>query len=403
MIFTVWFFSLDENSTGLNQYGPIFYFGIFYIGTLSLLTLIFTMIPSLANRQITQVILPISILLIWGLYTFLYMIDWKPFSYFKIIFKSAEFNILMVILFIESLAFKRLLPSNRGYESFLKISSLNIGIMDSNDQIIFSPKNYPHIDPKLINKALVNPVVLDENIILESANIKGGKSFWFVDLTDFNKLKSKLLALSEDMLSENELLRANNKIRKNMVKIEDQKEIREYIQLKLKPQFDKLKSIMINLPEDEKDFEKALKYACILGVYIKRYSNLFLLTKNKNTLDLSELRLAFAESLDYLKLSEIKTNLYWQIKGNFDSTACLNLYELFQQILELYLPYISYIDLGLENRDKNLEMKIRLLSSKTFSLKNYLENLNKDIGLYIYEDLKEKEVKFIICPERGVL
>ena len=275
--------------------------------------------------------------------------------------------------------------------------------MDSNDQIIFSPKNYPHIDPKLINKALVNPVVLDENIILESANIKGGKSFWFVDLTDFNKLKSKLLALSEDMLSENELLRANNKIRKNMVKIEDQKEIREYIQLKLKPQFDKLKSIMINLPEDEKDFEKALKYACILGVYIKRYSNLFLLTKNKNTLDLSELRLAFAESLDYLKLSEIKTNLYWQIKGNFDSTACLNLYELFQQILELYLPYISYIDLGLENRDKNLEMKIRLLSSKTFSLKNYLENLNKDIGLYIYEDLKEKEVKFIICPERGVL
>lgn len=89
------------------------------------------------------------------------------------------------------------------------------------------------------------------------------------------------MQLNEEMLSENELLKANNKLKKNMVKVQEQKEIREYIQLKLEPQFEKLKYIMKNLPEDEVEFEKTLKYACILDVYIKRYANLFLLTKIK--------------------------------------------------------------------------------------------------------------------------
>lgn len=276
-------FSLDENARGLSIYGPFFYIGLFYIVTLSTLTLVFTMISSLINKQITQIILPISIIVLWGLYTYFYMIEFKFFEFFKIIFKSAEFNILMVVLFIESLVFERLLPSNRGYESFLKMSSLSIGIIDSNGKIIFSPKNYPDIDKNLIEKAVDNPIVLDKNTLLESAKIKGGTSFWFVDLRDFNDLKQKLLDLNDDMLSENELLKANNKLKKNMAEVEEQREIREYIHLKLKPEFDKLKSILMNLPKDEKYFEKTLKYACILDVYIKRYSNLFLLTKIKTT------------------------------------------------------------------------------------------------------------------------
>lgn len=112
-------FSVDPNVRGLDMYGPVFYFVIIYIGLLSLLTLVFTMMPSFKNRHLTSVILPILIIFVWGIYTFLYMIGWEPFEYFKIFFKSAEFNILMVVLFIESLVFMRLLPSNRGYESFL--------------------------------------------------------------------------------------------------------------------------------------------------------------------------------------------------------------------------------------------------------------------------------------------
>lgn len=309
----------------------------------------------------------------------------------------------MVILFIESLVFKRLIPSNMGYESFLKMSSLNIGIMDLNENIIFTPKNYPNIEPKLINKAYKKPVLLNENTLLESASIKGGKSFWFVDLTDFNKLKKRLMQLNEEMLSENELLKANNKLKKNMVKVQEQKEIREYIQLKLEPQFEKLKYIMKNLPEDEVEFEKTLKYACILDVYIKRYANLFLLTKNKKNLDLSELRLAFSESLDYLELSQVRTDLDWRINRSFDAKICLKLYEIFQNILETYQPHMSSISLIFADKRRRPELKIKVTSSKTFSLFKELEKNYRKEGILIHENFSGDQINWTISIERGAL
>lgn len=389
-------FSVDPNARGLHMYGPVFYFVIIYIGLLALCTLVFTMMPSFKNRHLASVNLPIFILFIWGFYTFLFMIGWEPFEYIKIIFKSAEFNILMVLLFIESLVFMRLLPSNRGYESFLQLSSLNIGIVDSNKEMIFRPKKYSDIDLALVDKAILNPIFIDEDTLLESANITGGTSFWFVDFTDFNNLKRKLLSMSEDMLNENELLKANNALEKSMVKVEEAREIREHIHMKLKPQFDQLKYILMNLPEDEDLFEVKLKHACFLDVYIKRYSNLFLITKNKKILDLAELRLAFSESLDYLKLSDVNTSLDWDLKGRFDAKYCLDLYEIFQYALEFYMPGIDILQVSLYRKDRIPTLSIKITGVEPKSFLSKYKDTYADRGVLIDEDLTEDEINLCI-------
>lgn len=275
--------------------------------------------------------------------------------------------------------------------------------MDLNGKIIFSPKMYRDIEPSLIEDALSNPIFIDEDTMLESAKIKGGKSFWFVDFTDFNNLKRKLISISEDMLSENELLKANNILQKNMVKLEEQREIRNHIQMKLKPQFDQLKYILMNLPEDEDLFEIKLKHACFLDVYIKRYSNLFLITKNKNTLDLSELRLAFCESLDYLKLSDVSTYIDWELSGKFDAKYCLNLYEIFQYALEFYMPGIDslYINLYMDENAPVLSIKIKGAEPKSF-LDKYKYTYAKD-NILIVEDMADDEINLCISLGRRQL
>ena len=389
-------FSLDPKVRGLHMYGPVFYFVIIYIGVLALLTITFTMLYSTKTSHMSSVNLPIFILLIWGLYTFLFMIGWEPFEYFKIIFKSAEFNILMVLLFIESLVFMRLLPSNRGYESFLQLSSLNIGIVDLNKEMIFRPKEYKDIDLALLDKALKSPIFIDEDTLLESANITGGTSFWFVDFTDFNNLKRKLLSMSEDMLNENELLKANNALEKNMIKVEEAREIREHIHMKLKPQFDQLKYILMNLPEDENLFEVKLKHACFLDAYIKRYSNLFLITKNKKILDLAELRLAFSESLDYLKLSDVHTSLDWNLSGRFDAKYCIDLYEIFQYALEFYMPGIDILQVSLDRKDRLPSLSIRITGVEPKSFLSKYKDTYADRKILIDEDLAEDEINLCI-------
>ena len=389
-------FSVDPNARGLNLYGPVYYLILIYIGIFAILTITFTMLYSTKTSHMSSVNLPISILVIWIIYTYLYMTEWEPFEFVKILFKSAEFNILMVLLFIESLVFMRLLPSNRGYESFLQLSSLNIGIVDSNKEMIFRPKKYSDIDLALVDQAILNPIFIDEDTLLESANITGGTSFWFVDFTDFNNLKRKLLSMSEDMLNENELLKANNALEKNMVKVEEAREIREHIQMKLKPQFDQLKYILMNLPEDEDLFEVKLKHACFLDVYIKRYSNLFLITKNKKILELAELRLAFGESLDYLKLSDVNTSLDWELQGRFDAKYCLDLYEIFQYALEFYMPGIDIFQVSLYRKDRipTLSIKITGVEPKSFLSEYKYTYANR--GISIDEDLTEDEINLSI-------
>lgn len=389
-------FSVDPNARGLNLYDPVFYYILIYIGILAILTITFTMLYSTKTSHMSSVNLPISILVIWTIYTYLYMTEWEPFEFVKILFKSAEFNILMVLLFIESLVFMRLLPSNRGYESFLQLSSLNIGIVDSNKEMIFRPKKYEDIDLVLVDKAILNPIFIDEDTLLESANITGGTSFWFVDFTDFNNLKRKLLSMSEDMLNENELLKANNALEKNMVKVEEAREIREHIHMKLKPQFDQLKYILMNLPEDEDLFEVKLKHACFLDVYIKRYSNLFLITKNKKILDLAELRLAFSESLDYLKLNNVNTSLDWELQGRFDAKYCLDLYEIFQYALEFYMPGIDILQVSLYRKYRIPTLSIKITGVEPKSFLSEYKDTYANRGISIDENITEDEINLCI-------
>ena len=220
--------AFDLSEQGVHQYGPVFYAVLIYISILAIGTLILTLIPSFASKQFKPIFFPVLILLVWVLYTFLYIFDWQPFQQIKLMITSTEFNILVVIMFVEALVFTRLIPSNRGYERFLKMSTMNIGIMDFAGRIIVEPKEGASVSNRLIREALTQPVFLDENTLLESAEIQGGYSFWFVDLKELNQLKAKLYALNEDMLSEHDLLLAHNKLAEKMAKLEEQEEIRSY-------------------------------------------------------------------------------------------------------------------------------------------------------------------------------
>lgn len=361
-------------TTGFGQYGPVYTLTLAYILFLAVLTLIFTSKQSLAEKRLKSISWPLLVLGICFLYTVLYIIDWPPFHYVKIAFQSAEFNILTVVLFIESLVFARLIPSNRDYESFLSLSSLNMGMMDLKGNMVLQPDSGPKVDADEVRRASERALAIDENTLLESSPIQGGTCFWFMDLTDFNRLKSQLVAANEEMLSENELLMANNKLKEKMAKVREQREIRETIHEKLQPQFARLKAIMDHLPDEKDAYEDALKDACILNVYIKRFSNLYLLSRNKTTLPLSELRLSFDESLDYLRLKNKITSLRWDAAGVVNPAVGLGLYAAFEKILESNLASLTAVFVHLKENEDAYELAIYVESAAEISL---LEELNR--------------------------
>lgn len=378
-------FVTGGQAPGFRQYGPVYLFTNVYILLLAALTLVITSKQSLAEKRLKSISLPLLVLGICFLYTLLYIIDWPPFHYVKIAFQSAEFNILTVVLFIESLVFARLIPSNRDYESFLSMSSLNMGMMDLKGHMVLQPTRGPKVDAEEVRRASERALAVNENTLLESSPIQGGTCFWFADLTDFNRLKSQLVAANEEMLNENELLMANNKLQEKMAKVWEQREIRETIHRKLQPQFTGLKAIMDHLPDEKDAYEDALKDACILNVYIKRFSNLYLLSRNKGFLPLSELRLSFEESLDYLRLKNKVTSVHWDGTGGVDAASGIGLYAAFEKILESYLSSLSAVFVHLKEDGNLYRLAIYVESAEDISLLNELKALFPADGVTLSE------------------
>lgn len=381
LVLTNDFHSLAFNTDvplGVGAYKPLFYIIVLYAAILTIASLVSALLASREMHSQWSVILPMLPMLLWILYTFSYVINKDFFVYIKTAIASAEFNVLIIILFIEALVFTRLIPSNRGYDKFLSLSSLNIGIMNMDGDVVFAPKEGPSVTPRMIRASVGKARKMDENTYLESAKINGGESFWFIDLKELNSLKKQLYALNESLMSENELLSADKKLKEKMAKLEEQNEIRSYIASRLSDKFNFLKIIMDNLPEDEEAFERTLKRACITSVYIKRYSNLFLLSKKDKNIAMAELGLAFTESLNYLSLSGTVTKINWQSEGTLDIDTALAVYEVFQRILEVNYHALKAVDVNLVNDD---EVVIKISADKvgTIGMVNDEINLLEDL------------------------
>lgn len=357
---------------GVGAYKPLFYIIVLYAAILTIASLVSALRASMSLSP-WSLALPILPMLLWLSYTFSYVINKDFFVYIKTAIASAEFNVLIIILFIEALVFTRLIPSNRGYDKFLSLSSLNIGIMNMDGDIVFAPKEGPSVTPDMIRASMGKARKVDEDTYLESAKIKGGMSFWFIDLKELNSLKKQLYALNESLMSENELLIADKKLKEKMAKLEEQNEIRSYIDSRLSDKFNFLKIVMDNLPEDEEAFERALKRACITSAYIKRYSNLFLLSKKDKNIAMAELGLAFTESLNYLSLSGVVTKINWQSDGSLDIDAALAIYEVFQRILEVNYHALKAVDVNLVNDD---EVEIKISADKVKTIGMVIEGLD---------------------------
>lgn len=357
----------NDMPLGVEAYKPLFYIIVLYAAILTIASLVSALRASRSMRSPWPVLLPISLMLLWILYTFSYVINRDFFVYIKTAIASAEFNILIIIIFIEALVFTRSIPSNRGYDKFLRLSSLNIGIMDMYGNVVFAPTKMPPVTAEMIHASLGKATKLDKDTLLESARISGGEAFWFIDLKELNSLKKRLYALNESLMSENELLSADKKLKEKMAKLEEQNEIRSYIDSSLSDKFNFLKIVMNNLPEDEESFEAVLKRACITSAYIKRYSNLFLLSKKDKNIAMAELGLAFTESLNYLSLSGVESKINWQSEGALDIDTALAIYEVFQRILEVNYHALKAVDVNLVNDDE-VEIKISADEVKTIGM-----------------------------------
>ena len=118
------------------------------------------------------------------------------------------------------------------------------------------------------------------------------------------------------------------------------------------------------------EIREKLCYGGVLNVYIKRCSNLLIMSRQSGVLNVGELWLALSESLEYMRLYGIKA--YGEKKGEgflYGKDAIL-VYESFEKIIESVLQKTRAVMVLLDVKDV-LSIKIEL--DRVKSTRNLLE------------------------------
>lgn len=317
--------------------------------------------------------------------------------------KVPEVGCIIFTAFIECLICVHMFPTNDGYGAFWNASSIGAGIMDQNGNICYkSARSFP-VTPEQVRQAQTGGVLLaDGNLHLKSHAIRGGYGYWLRDISEIKRLNEELEDLGNVTAEENSMLEAENKMKADRIRIEEQNKLYDDMARGVEKQLDILNELLDSLPEEENAFETAMKYACILNAYVKRHSNLLLLSNQNSFIHSEELQLAVIESMEYVQLYGINARSFFDGKGNLPNPAALAVYEMFEEVLEASIPgadqllvYIKVWERGL-----TLQMEIhtpgRILPEDC--MKEKLEALS---GVLEIETEEDTEYVTLTLAERG--
>ena len=149
-------------------------------------------------------------------------------------------------------------------------------------------------------------------------------------------------------------------IREERIRISRQNALYDSIAEKVSPQLDIISRILDKPVDTEEEFIENMKYACILNSYVKRYSNLILLSHQNGCIDSGELGLAITESLEYAQLYGVKTHFSCNDNQIFDGEKILISYEIFENVLELVIPGTDAILVNMDACADGLTLSIEL-------------------------------------------
>jgi hypothetical protein len=341
------------------SHGPLYFIAmlwiVFFFVAMLIVVFVRCAVPQRRkNIWIPMVPLGIGILYIAGFFL-------KPDNLLSRMFTVPEIGCVVFTAFIECLVQAHLLPSNDQYGDFWNASSIGAGIMDKEGVVHYMSECSVPVTPKQVQEAQKREVLLEDgNISLRSQEIRGGYGYWTRDISEINHLNRELAEMGDVLAEENAMLDAENKLAENRIRIEQQNALYDSLAKSVSTQLESLDALLSMSWQEEEEFEQTMKYACILNSYIKRHSNLQLLLHQNRKILGDELRLAIAESLEYVRLYGIKTYGSYRIKGSFLGEAILTAYEVFEAVLEAGIPGTNAVLVNLDIAEGCLTMRMEL-------------------------------------------
>lgn len=315
-------------------------------------------------------------------------------------FKIPELLCFTCIVSVESCIAIGLIPSNENYIDYFYRLSDPIIITDEKMNTVYASKSSFSIRKEQLQEASKGYLMLDDYKRICGEKIHGGYVFKIEDLTHINEINLALEDTNERLMEENDLIEVENEMKAQKAKIDEQKELFTRVEEATKEELTRLNNTLFEIENNHSNYIDKMKFACVLGAYIKRRSNLIMLSRNNELLDAEELALSIKESLNYLCLMGVEVSLDFNLKGKISSEILGKIYDFFEIVTANEYDVPSAILIHVTQKEEI----ITILIESDIVNKNIITNVKKRFPTCtILENEKEATYFSFTLSNGGVL
>ena len=243
----------------------------------------------------------------------------------------------IILLLLESCIRSGLIRSNSGYARLFRSALLEAQISDTKGKVCYISSQARHMDEKArtLMDDPANQGMIFNGKRLNCSDITNGRVFWWEDVTEILQYTKQLEEMQQKLSEQNDLLKAELTLRENQMKVNEQNRLYDRITSEIAPQLNQLEQL---LKDDQAAGKKRIARICVLCAYIKRRSNLCLLSENGEFLQWKELEFCISESLESMRLCGFICSFNSACTGRAKNSIVILLYDLIQEIFQQLLP-----------------------------------------------------------------
>lgn len=283
------------------------------------------------------------------------------------------FQSLMYMLCFEGCITCGFIHSNsRHFDLFSSSIGTSAVITDKDFNVRYAALNARRIPRIDMMKAEYSPLTIENGLTVHSIPVNGGYAVWTEDMSALLAVKEESESLAEELNERNNLLRYEYKREAKRQKIEEQNRLYDLLRSATQTQINKISVLTKEYQKinktDPARAKTLLAEIAVLCSYIKRRKHLTLLTDRDYKVAITELTRAFTESLQTLKLLNVRSTFYADSElSMIPGKSAAAIFDFYEQVIESDLENISGIQVSLADVE-GLRLSINICCKADLSL-----------------------------------
>ena len=253
------------------------------------------------------------------------------------ILQMQEVFCFTIIGFWEACLQTGIIPANADAEALFENLTVAAQVADENGRVCYASRAGRSITPDEREKIPLGGQLRSEGYLIRREKIRGGSIFWAKDIRFIEKTEEERRVVNAQLSEENTLLTAENRMREERAQYETANRLYDTIADDVQEQVSRIDTLMRMPAAGTASTRRRLQECLVLGSYVKRRSNLILISEHTGRIHVSELLFACRESLDSLTLAGVTCGVHVSGTGDYPARTLMLAYDAFEAMAEAAL------------------------------------------------------------------